>query len=206
MKKIFSIIILLLLSITFASCANNKISKNAPELSEVKDRFVYLIEGSKEYNVIFFGRGFPSYDRDGVYAKTVGLYDDAATIKGYELVMDEAKFSSVEGMTKSASAVFGADYLESIGASLEDPSNNTVYTRYYNRNDNFYCSGSDRYVRIDKERIYDYSSMEIVSPSNESFVTVSIRSYSLDAPNEYTTFNLTFVKESGEWYLDSPTY
>ena len=55
------------------------------------------------------------------------------------------------------------------------------------------------------ERIYDYSGMEMVLPSNNEYINVTIDTYTLENP-KVKTITLTFVYERGNWYLDSPTY
>ena len=55
------------------------------------------------------------------------------------------------------------------------------------------------------ERIYDYSSMKIVKPSNGEYVNITIDTYTLE-DKTVKNISLTFVYERGDWYLDSPTY
>ena len=75
----------------------------------------------------------------------------------------------------------------------------------------FYEDGSWLYQNIIandfklSERIYDYSTMEIVKPSNNDYINVKIESYTLENRKK-EIINLSFVYEKGAWYLDSPTY
>ena len=78
-KRILSGVIALIVCLcsifSMVSCQNS----NAPELDDVKERLVYLIEESKELNVIFFGVGLPVFrresslsDRKMVYSGEIG--------------------------------------------------------------------------------------------------------------------------------------
>ena len=68
-RTIVSIILLIAITVTalsFASC-----SGKSPKLEDVKERFIYLIENSKEINSIFFGSGLPVYERESfLYSHT----------------------------------------------------------------------------------------------------------------------------------------
>lgn len=62
--------------------------------------------------------------------------------------------------------------------------------------------------------VYDYETMKIIDPSTDTYLVVSIQGYNenyLDpATAEIKTgwheVQLRFVKENGEWFLDSPSY
>ena len=64
MKKKIIVGILSLLLVISATLSMSSCSGKAPEIDGVSERFVYLIEESKELNVIFFGTGLPVYRRD----------------------------------------------------------------------------------------------------------------------------------------------
>ena len=69
-KSIISIaFVLIIVVLGMSSC-----SGSAPEIDEVRDRIVYLIEGSKEINILFFGSGLPIYERDGLIENELGVY------------------------------------------------------------------------------------------------------------------------------------
>lgn len=62
-------------------------------------------------------------------------------------------------------------------------------------------------------REYDFDSMTVTKNSRKNFVSVEIRSYGtyvdLDAGEVkvgWSTVTLSFVKQNGEWRLDTPTY
>ena len=57
-----------------------------------------------------------------------------------------------------------------------------------------------------EERIYIYSTMKIVRPSNKEYVNVEIQSYLESTPDKIETDRLSFLYEDGNWYLDTPTY
>ena len=80
----------------------------------------------------------------------------------------------------------------------------SAYMRYLETSDWMYQSISATDFDL-SERIFDYSSMEIVKPSNGEYMNVTIDSYSL-RDKKVKTITLSFIYERGNWYLDSPTY
>ena len=55
-------------------------------------------------------------------------------------------------------------------------------------------------------RVYDFSTMKIVRPSNAKRVNISVDTH-LEGETDILNVNLTFtLGEDGQWYLDSPTY
>lgn len=104
-KKISLITALLLTALMLmASCGNG-----APDISEVKDDFIALIDASREVNDIFFGEGLPTYPRtgtDGVmkYDEASGVYyiyyedtDSGKILKYYDKDEKVNKYLSVRG-------------------------------------------------------------------------------------------------------------
>ena len=55
------------------------------------------------------------------------------------------------------------------------------------------------------ERIYDYSTMTVVKPSNNEYINVTVETYTLK-DTKRVEITLSFVFERGDWYLDCPTY
>lgn len=199
---IISICILLMsCSLLLTSC-----SSKAPELYEVKDRFVYLIEQSRELNVLFFGKGLPVYKRDNALAARRGIYynDDLAA---YDAVRENSKYASVADIKEAAEKIYSSKYLEQIYESAIDgvvTGEGAAYLRFYENEDWLYQSVNATDFSL-SERIYDYSSMKIMDISDAQNVTVTIDSYTLSDPR-VREVKLSFVYENGNWYLDSPTY
>ena len=60
------------------------------------------------------------------------------------------------------------------------------------------------YIKV--QRVYDYSTLKIVRPSNDTYMNVTVDTH-LEGETEILEVTLRFVKGTdGEWYLDSPTY
>ena len=186
--------------VCFTSCSN------APEIDEVYDRFVYLIEESEELNVLFFGAGVPVYKKESVIADRRGIYF-GYTKSSYDIVMENSKFYSVDVMKKSAENVFSTNYLNAIYETAFDGViyDGGSYLRYYSEGDSFYQNEGINIYELEK-RVYDYSTMKIVKPSNEERVNVEIESYVVSNPEARRTITIAFQKENGQWYLDGPTY
>ena len=207
MKKKIIAGILSLLFILSATLSMSSCSGKAPEIDGVSERFVYLIEESKELNVIFFGTGLPVYRRDSELSKRQMVYFNDK-VSGYDKVMlENSEYLNIEDMKEAAEKIFSDEYLSELYESAFDGimiSDTNAYVRFYDNTEWLYQNMNAGEFSL-SERIYDYSTMEIVNPSNSKYVTVSIESYTLSDPTRKTV-NLSFVYENGNWFLDSPTY
>ncbi len=187
----------------------------APELSEVKDDFISLIEGSHEINEIFFGAGLETYERDSAYAIENQIYYDLSeSYDFYEIVIINEKFYDISSIKNAAEAIYTADYLEGIYTmafdGIADNVTGEITTARYL--DSELCLLRYAYGEKDsfdflmgKNRKYLYDTMEITR-GNARAVNVSIDSYLEGEESEILNVRLRFVKQNGEWRLDTPTY
>ena len=209
MKRILTVLLALLLMagalLGLASCSA---SEPAPDLDEVYDRLVQVIETSHEVNVLLFGAGLPVYPRgdaeDELIHRYYGLSDESR-----EYVTPYAKYASIAEMQTAIAAVYSTEYRESLYESLftgyaADEMSVIMPARFSEDERYLYMS---RYVDplVEGVRVYDYAAMEIVSYSHSSRLRVAIPSYSEEYPDQWKTVYLTFVYENGDWYLDSPS-
>ena len=207
--RMLSLLLCLVLALPLSSCG-------APELEDVKDRFVELIEASYAINDIFFGSGLETYARDGEFAQEHRIYDElSAGFDTYEMVAEAAGFLDVDSIKAAAEAVYSPTYLAGIYTMAFDGYANadsgTVTTARYLMDGHFLlryaAEKEDPFDLLDgKQRRYDFDSMKITRPSRSGSVNLSIDSYLIG--DEQTVLNITlrFVLVDGEWYLDSPTY
>lgn len=206
MKKriILSVVTLILaLSTLLSLCSCRKL----PELdSELKDRFIYLIEESKELNSIFFGAGLPVYYRDNELSGRLGVYFNDEIV-GYNRVIEGTSYLTVDSIKAKSELVYSSDYLSALYETAFDgvmTGNTSAYLRFYDDGSWLYQNiiATDFELR---ERIYDYSTLKIVRPSNKDYINIQIESYTLEE-RKREIVNLSFIYEGGAWYLDSPTY
>lgn len=209
MKRcLISLLALLLLCgavLGFGSCSA---SEPAPDIDEVYDRLVTVIEASHEVNVLLFGAGLPVYTRGDAEDELVHRYygvDD----NGQEFVTPYAKYNSIAEMQAAIAAVYSTEYRESLFESLftgyADAEMSVIMPARFSEDERYLYM--NKYVNplVDGVRIYDYAGMEIVDYSHSSFLRVAIPSYTEDHPDEWKTVYLSFVYENGDWYLDSPS-
>ena len=188
-----------------ASCGRS----DAPELEEVYDRLVQVMEASHEVNVLLFGVGLPTYARgdaeDELVHRYYGFGDESRVY-----VTPYAKYKSIEEMKTAIAAVYSTAYRQSLYESLftgyvADEMSVAMPARFMEDDRYLYMSA---YVDplVEGVRVYDYASMEILEYSEDtSRLRVTIRSYAEDHPDEWRTVYLSFVHENGDWYLDSPS-
>lgn len=186
----------------FAFCRVNR----APTLDTVRDRFIYLIEGSRQINEIFFGEGLPVYERGGSLAEQKHVYIGEQN-RGYERVMEISPYLTVEEMKTDAQRIYSSSFCEELFESCFEGivSDGVTLIEYAELADWLYQSTA-RDVLVSNDRIYLYDTMKIVRPSNKEYVNVEIESYLINSPKNIQTERLSFIYESGNWYLDCPTY
>ena len=208
MKRIltFLLVCLLLAGVVMGMSACSK--EPPPELDEVYDRLVQVIEASHEVNVLLFGMGLPTFERgdaeDELVHRYFGFGDESRVY-----VTPYAKYKSVADMKAAISAVYSTSYRKSLYESLftgyaADEMSVIMPARFSEDERFLYMS---KYVDplVDGVRVYDYASMQIVEYSHASRLRVSINSYTEDRPEEWKRVYLSFVFENGDWYLDSPS-
>ena len=86
--RILALLLVIILALPMVSCSSSK----APELCDIKERLVYLIEESKELNVLFFGNGLPVYRRDEALSDRKMVYFND-TLTSYERVMENSDYA-----------------------------------------------------------------------------------------------------------------
>ena len=204
-KRILSAILTVFLIITLvlplSSC-----SGKAPELEGIKERLVYLIEESKELNILFFGKGLPVYRQDSELSDRKMVYFNT-DISGYDRVMENSAFMSIDEIKAAAEKIYTEDYSSEIFESATDGimiGEASAYVRFYDNGEWLHQNRSMTEFKVD-ERIYDYSTMKIIDPSSADYINVSVESYSL-SDNIRRVVYLSFAYENNDWYLDSATY
>ncbi|MBQ7347438.1 MAG: hypothetical protein IJW55_05725 [Clostridia bacterium] len=212
-KRIFTVILSLCLmlgsSVCFTGCSR------APKVEDIYDRVVELIEASYELNTVFYGEGLPVYESDSVYADYTHMYYGFTYAGDYEIVSDYTKFASVDEIKAAAEKVYSTAYLEDVlypsafdGYAIDDGTGGSAYaySRYVDDGMWIYRSVHDKNYLQNGTRVYDYSTMKIVSPSNGEACYVSIESYLLSDPANISTDPIRLVlQDDGQWYLDSFT-
>ncbi|MBR3893516.1 MAG: hypothetical protein IKJ35_00050 [Clostridia bacterium] len=213
-KRILAIVLSLCLLIGVAVWGFTRCSR-PPQVEEIYDRVVALIEASNELNTVFYGAGLPVHDADSVYAEYTHMYYGFSLAGEYEIVAPQAKFLSVDEIKLAAEKVYSKGYLEDVlypsafdGYAVDDGSGGATIasSRYYEDGGGIYRSTNDKDYLKGDVRIYDYSTMKIVSPSNGDACTLKIDSYLLSKPDQILSDTIRLVRQDdGLWYLDSFT-
>lgn len=213
-KKILILILTVCLlfgtAATFLWCA----SRWAPKVEDIYDRVVELIEASNELNTVIYGAGLPVYPTDSLYAEFSYLYFDFAYEGDYEMVSAFSKFKSVDEIKYAAEQVYSAAYLNDViypalfdGYAIQDGRGGIAFafSRYLTEDEWLYQSTKYEISTVGK-RIYDYSTMKVVSPSTSNACFVEMSSWLDTDPDTVTTARLRIVlQDDGKWYFDSFT-
>lgn len=146
------------------------------------------------------------------------VYDEDSPVH-YDYVRLECPYQTVESIKEAASKVYSGQYLAAIYGVIFDgfaTDNEIVYARYMEDE----SAGSDFFLKsnqfepyFEEQTTYDPSTMKIVKPSRRDFINVEIEAFgrfidydTLTVTTGKHTVTLKFVKENGEWRLDTPTY
>ena len=205
-KRILASVLALIMSfcsiLSMVSCQNS----NAPELDDVKERLIYLVEESKELNVIFFGVGLPVFRRESSLSDRKMVYS-GDNLSGYDRLNENSRYTSIDAIKYAAEQVYSKEYLAAVYEGVFDgilTGNSGAYLRLYDDGKYLY-QNTDLHGFTVNERIYDYSTMTIIEPSSADYINVTVESYSIE-DSKRITITLSFTFERGDWYLDCPTY
>ncbi len=204
--KIVSIAVLVCVLLSVCGILTYCALTKGPELYTVKDRFVYLIEGSKQVNEIFFGAGLPVYVRDSDIESQNNVYIGESN-RGYEQVMELSPYVTIDEMKTQAQYYYSSAYCDQLFERCFEGvlHEGVTVLDYAMLNEKLYQSTA-REELVKREKIYLYDTMEIVRPSSDEYVNVEIQAYYEDEPRNVFTEKISFAYEEGNWYLDTPTY
>ncbi len=188
----------------------------APDVDDIYDRVVELVEGSKELNAIFYGAGLPTYSEDRATAEfDYRYFDTSAYPSGYEYLSDYTTFTSEQDIRDAAEKIYSKEFLENrvypgafVGYAVEDGAGGAVFApaRFLDEGTGMYVSLRGEDLLTHGTRVYDYSTMQVAAPSNARKCTVTIESYLPDDPSNVMLARISLVKQDdGQWYLDSLT-
>lgn len=210
--------ILALVTLLFAvGCGGcNSCKEPAPELNQIYDRVVELIEASKEVNTVLYGAGLPVYAKNSLYAEYNHLYEGNGS-NSYETVTEYAKFFSQGQIKEAAEKVYTKECLapfytaafDGLGFSSGGTGSVTEARYFEDTNSGWLYASSDARDpenELTGMRVYDYSSMEIINPSYAERVLIRVNTWMEKTPDvvEETTI-IVVPGEDGKWYLDTFT-
>ena len=220
MKKRFCMLLALMLVMALVGCSGGcagcSACSKAPKLETVYDRVVELIEASKEVNTVLYGAGLPVYAVGSNYANHNRIYGDPdADTSGiaYENVTEYAKFYSDSQIKALAEKVYTPECLAPFysicfdGLAFTDSKNSFITEKAR------FDTGSDQFGQsvelvngLTGMRVYDYSSMRIVEPSNAQQFIITVNTWMEDTPNLIQEVRLSFaLGADGQWYLNTFT-
>ncbi len=134
----------------------------------------------------------------------------------YDYVSSDSEYQSIAQIKEAAQKVYSKEYLEkSVYESLftgavasEDTEGLSArYIEHSHATVGTILMQSNTYPPLVKEtRKFDFSTAEIVKPSNKKLVNIEVETYLPSSPDNRTVVRVTLVLVDGEWYLDSGTY
>ncbi len=209
MKRSISLLLCAVLLLCLTGCGG---CSRAPEVDEIYDRVVELVEDSRRLNAIFYGAGLPVYDKESVIYRDVYADDPSAYTKEYSIVDPRCGFVSVSALKEAAEKVWTPDLLEKqvypaafdgLSASIGSVSS-IAAARFQEDGGNLYCLDGVR-ENAPAQLIFDYSTMKVVRPSNATRVILSMDAWEEGKPDARFSYRLTIAKVDGVWLLDKLT-
>ncbi len=211
-KRVIAIVLavcLLAVSVgLFSSCSR------APKEEDIYDRVVELIEASYPLNTVFYGAGLPTYAADSEYARITQMYYGFSQTEYYEMITPFSRYLSIDEIKESAEKVYSKEYLENvlypsvfIGYAIEDGIGGSAFSRArYLEEETRFLQSTKKENYLTGVRLYDYSTIRVVAPSNAKACYVEVASWLENMPDLITTVRLRLVlQDDGLWYLDSFT-
>ena len=182
-----------------------------PELEEIYDRTVELLESANHLNTVLYGKGLPVYEKDSEYANINHLYFDRNGVPlGYLVVSDYAMYTSVEQIKAEAEQIYSREWLDTVfyPALFDGYVTEEGYfrpARYTTENNWIYMSDQTNNDLLGDRgmRIYDYSTMQIIQPSNSERVTLQLDSWLSSSPQTVLPVTVTIVLQDGQWFLNN---
>lgn len=203
--------ILLILS----ACATASACSRAPRAEDLRETVRELVEASYELNAVFYGAGLPVLDRDSeLYEGLYAYLAPSSIVKDYDIVSPHAKFSRIEDIKTAAKQVFSPSWCEDVlfvsafsGVSSDLGGTMLVSEPRFMEDDTYlyqFAGATDYLTR--GEKIYDYSTLRVVRPSNATSVGVEMTAWYVSNPDDRFTASLRLLLTDDGWRLDSPTY
>ena len=183
----------------------------APEIEDIYDRMVYLLETSQEVNAHIYGCGLPVWEDDSEYVEFMHVYYGLDPARNYEIVMPNAKYLSINQMKETIEQIYAKEYLDEViynaifdGFAIEDGVGGSVVrvARYYEEG-NYLWQSKDFKTFYTGMRVYDYSTMQVRSLGKSDVCIVTVDSWLEDTPDQVETVEIRIALQDGEWYLDN---
>ena len=184
----------------------------APKIENIYDRMVYLLESSQEVNALIYGCGLPVWEDDSEYVNFRNIYYGLDTARNYEIVMPNAKYSSVQQMKEAIEKIYSREYIDEVlypaafdGFAISDNNGGSVIAvaRYYEEGMYLWQTKEFRVKPYTGMRIYDYSTMKVRSLGKRDRCIVTIDSWLEDTPDQVETIEILIALQDGQWYLDN---
>lgn len=174
--------------------------------------YMYLSsEGEGEVVFTDPNSGVAYYHTDYVPDEPEYVYEESEP-DDYDVVRPESKYLSIDEIKAAAEKVFSKSYLNVIyqsafdGVAFVEGATSGVRGARFIEHDLLLRQRNDIVPRISAKRIFDYSTMKIIKPSNAERINLTMDSH-LEGSDEILNVRLSLViGPDGLWYLDSPTY
>lgn len=193
---------------SFSSCSR------APGAEALRGEVEALVEASYEINAIFYGAGLPVLDRTSeLYADFYTYYAPTIT-RDYDIVSPHARYTRIAELKAAAERVYSPSWCESVlyvsafvGVTSDLGADLLVSDPIFVEDENYLYQSVARIDYLSRgEKIYDYSTMRVVRPSNATAVSLRLTAWYVSSPDEPFTASLRLILTDNGWRLDSPTY
>lgn len=194
-------------------CVALFLQKGTPEIEDIYDRMVYLIESANDLNAVLYGCGLPVWEEDSEYVEFMHVYYGLDAARSYEIVMPNARYLSVSQIKEAAESIYSKSYLQEViyrsvfdGYAISDGAGGSVVgvARYYEE-DSYLWQSKDYKTFYTGIRIYDYSTMQVHSLGKPDRCVITVDSWLEDSPEQVENVEILITLQDGEWYLDNFT-
>ncbi len=180
---------------------------------------VYLRKTDKKEDgaPVYEANGFYYYAIEGYAEKEIHYVYDEKSPVNYDYVLSDAKYQTIDSIKEAAQKVYTPEFLATVYKTAFEgfvsDTGGMIYARYSESNDEFFMKSNKFEPYFTTHTAYDFSTMEMTSPSRADYVNVTItangRHFDYETAQIVTESyqkTLKFVLTEGGWRLDSPTY
>lgn len=202
MKKIVSVLLLLVLSLALITSCGEK--DREYDENEVREAALSLIERSKDINLVFFGTGI-RWDSDNT------SFINGAYYPADVLHLNSLGFTTIEELKEKTRAVYTdaicSIIFETKLSSLEDSGYVLDLARYYENSDGHIMVYKDARPMYENGIEYLYDTLKVVGSKGELvYVEIDILLTNAEGEKQTITASLALLEENDGFRLDTYSF
>lgn len=182
-----------------------------------KNIYLYKTDKKSDGEAAYEAGGYYYYPIPDYKEKEIHYVYDEKSPVNYDFVRTDAKYQSIASIKEAAAKVYTPEFLATVYKTafegIISDVGGVVYARYSDSNEEFFMKSNKFEPYFTEHTTYDFSTMEMTSPSRADYVNVTVTAHGrhfdyekAEIVTESYQKTLKFVLTDNGWRLDSPTY